>query len=278
MEKIQGIYKIYNTITNKVYIGQSIDIEKRWKEHQWYAFQTDVNHPLYNSIRKYNVQAFEFSILEKVIDELKLNEREQYYIDYFQSYIPEKGYNILQFVGTTRGYKHKEETKEKFSKIHKGKKLSEEHKKNFSWLGRKHSEETKKKMSEWQKGKKCSEEHIRNSSNARKGLPSSRKGCKLSDETKKKLSNVNKGKKLSEECKQKISITSAEYWSNPENRRKHGEKVKQTNVRKKLEKNKRIELVNNKENESLITDNIDSSSMLSLRDSLIKNNMKIGVN
>ena len=28
-----GIYKIENKVNGKVYIGQSIDIEKRWKEH-----------------------------------------------------------------------------------------------------------------------------------------------------------------------------------------------------------------------------------------------------
>ena len=29
-----GIYMITNTITNKKYIGQSIDIEKRWRTHK----------------------------------------------------------------------------------------------------------------------------------------------------------------------------------------------------------------------------------------------------
>ena len=28
-----GIYKIVNILNNKIYIGKSSDIEKRWKEH-----------------------------------------------------------------------------------------------------------------------------------------------------------------------------------------------------------------------------------------------------
>jgi len=71
-------------------------------------------------------------------------------------------------------YKHSEETKKKIgmsnSLVLKGRKLSEEHRKNMSigmkggnsssfkkgsnlWIGKKHSEESKKKMSESKKGK-----------------------------------------------------------------------------------------------------------------------------
>ena len=35
---ISGIYKIENLINHKVYIGQSVNIYKRWKEHKWSAF------------------------------------------------------------------------------------------------------------------------------------------------------------------------------------------------------------------------------------------------
>jgi len=35
---ITGIYKIINKLNNKVYIGQSIDIEKRWEAHKFYSY------------------------------------------------------------------------------------------------------------------------------------------------------------------------------------------------------------------------------------------------
>ena len=36
-EKICGIYKITNLINGKVYIGQSTNIERRWKDHKSYV-------------------------------------------------------------------------------------------------------------------------------------------------------------------------------------------------------------------------------------------------
>ena len=44
-----GIYKISNNINNKVYIGCSIDINKRFKEHKNYI----------TSVKQYNKTLFE---------------------------------------------------------------------------------------------------------------------------------------------------------------------------------------------------------------------------
>ena len=157
--KIQGIYKIINCINGKVYIGQSIDIEKRFKEHK-YNIKTNIKHPLYKAIRKYDVGNFEFIIIEHVIDDNELNKREQYYLDYFKSYNSKYGYNICKESTTTRGYKHTDKTKQKFSEKHKGKKLSEEHIQAIVKFqtGRKHTEECKRKISEGNKGKIISKE------------------------------------------------------------------------------------------------------------------------
>lgn len=32
--RMAGVYKIINTTNNKMYIGQSINIERRWEEHK----------------------------------------------------------------------------------------------------------------------------------------------------------------------------------------------------------------------------------------------------
>ena len=88
-EIISGIYCITNKINNKKYIGQSKNIYKRWKQHKNKIKSNDNNY-LYNAIRLYGLENFSFEIIEECsIDEL--NEREIYYINYFDSY--NNGYN-----------------------------------------------------------------------------------------------------------------------------------------------------------------------------------------
>lgn len=89
-----GIYKITNKINNKSYIGQSINIEQRWKEHKKRIYNlncSEYNKPLYRSIRKYGLENFTFEVLEECSQEL-LNEKEQYWIKKFNSF--EEGYNL----------------------------------------------------------------------------------------------------------------------------------------------------------------------------------------
>lgn len=95
MNKVCGIYKITNQLNNKIYIGQSIDIGRRWSEHKSRAFETNTNcyyKPLYCAIRKYGLKNFNFEIIEECSPE-NLNEREKYYIIKFDSQVP-YGYNI----------------------------------------------------------------------------------------------------------------------------------------------------------------------------------------
>ena len=59
---ICGIYCVTNIITKKIYIGQSINIKKRWYEHK----RGKGNIILGNSIKKYGLDNFKFEILELV--------------------------------------------------------------------------------------------------------------------------------------------------------------------------------------------------------------------
>lgn len=90
-----GIYKITNKLDNKVYIGQSVNIEKRWGEHKRAVNYTDehtYNYPLYRAIRKYGIENFIFEIVEECSTQM-LTEREQYWMDYYNSKVP-NGYNL----------------------------------------------------------------------------------------------------------------------------------------------------------------------------------------
>lgn len=122
-----GIYRIINTIDFKIYIGSAVWFNQRWRVHK-----SDLNLNKHGSIRlqrawnKYGCDTFKFEILERVFDESKLIEREQFWLDRLNSYIPELGYNILQTAGSRLGFKHTEEFKIKRSEQYKGRKLPEE--------------------------------------------------------------------------------------------------------------------------------------------------------
>ena len=88
-----GIYKITNNITNKVYIGLSINIEERWKTHKKrYKMKSDKEYQkyLYRSMRKYGLEAFTFEVIEEC-EQKDLSNREIYWISYYDSYA--NGYN-----------------------------------------------------------------------------------------------------------------------------------------------------------------------------------------
>ena len=84
-----GIYKITNQCNGKIYIGQSKNIEERWKEHK--RKMQVRNTQLYQAMRFFGIENFVFEIIEECsLDQL--NEREQYYIHKYDSI--NKGYNM----------------------------------------------------------------------------------------------------------------------------------------------------------------------------------------
>ena len=88
-----GIYKITNLINNQCYIGKSENIEKRWSRHLsvWSNLNDKAyNYPLYKAIRQYGLEKFKWEVLEQCSKE-KLNEREKYWIAFYDSY--KNGYN-----------------------------------------------------------------------------------------------------------------------------------------------------------------------------------------
>lgn len=187
-----GIYKIMNTINDKVYIGSSFDIYARKCNHvsQLRNNKHDNIH-LQSAWNKYGENNFTFKVIEiiKLEDSLSYKERdcfvkdrEKYYIDSYKSYDNVKGYNIVENPLKSPMY------------------------------GRKHTEESKRKMSEWQTGegnnnygKQLDEEHKRKISESKKGKNHPMFGKKLPNEYKNKISRTlkDKGSKPSDDALKK---------------------------------------------------------------------------
>lgn len=167
------IYIYQNQINNKIYVGQTFNLNKRKAGHKGDTFTKKRQHPLCNSIRKYGLDNFNILELEMVEDQ-DADESEQFYIQYFRSWDREYGYNI-EFGGCKK-------------------------KTIF--------EETKKKISKTSAGK-CynTPEHMErlHKINGEKRL-----GTHLSQECKNKISQANFGKIRTEEAKCKMSKTRIE--------------------------------------------------------------------
>lgn len=113
-----------NLITNDKYVGQSIDLGKRFTKHfslrnffiiKKMRFLNKKNNALKNSLVisraliKYGYSNFTISVLE-YCERANLNEREQYHMDLLKPV-----YNTLKVAGSSSGYKHSQESKDKTS-------------------------------------------------------------------------------------------------------------------------------------------------------------------
>ena len=75
MEHICGIYLITNIINNLKYVGQSIDIYNRWKQHQSASKNEKEQNKLYQAIRKYGIENFDFKFQKNVKKNSQTNKK-----------------------------------------------------------------------------------------------------------------------------------------------------------------------------------------------------------
>lgn len=88
-----GIYKYQNSINQKIYIGKAQDIAQRVRDHRYNASNPKRDNCVFHkALRKYGEENFIFEIVEEC-DKSILDEREQYWIAYYNSQLP-NGYNM----------------------------------------------------------------------------------------------------------------------------------------------------------------------------------------
>jgi group I intron endonuclease len=158
------IYKTTNLVNNKIYIGKRIFNKDKFFRNKYYGS----GKLLKEAINKYGLENFNREVLEEV-DNYLLEEREIYWIKFYNSTNLEIGYNLT--IGGNSKYGRKighmsDETK---------KKISESIIKYFSenegpFKNKNHSDETKEKISNKLKGRKLSDEHVRNLAEGHRGL------------------------------------------------------------------------------------------------------------
>ena len=170
LEKSMVIYKITDLIDGKVYIGQTINkLKRRFSRLRFNRF-------LKRTIKLHGIKNFELSIIQSCSSINELNEREQFWISFYDSTDNRRGYNLQSGGKNCRvhestkkvlskkcsGWHHTERAKQKISEAQMGskhwaygKKFSSKYKENLSksHMGNRHSQATKDKMSKTRKGR-----------------------------------------------------------------------------------------------------------------------------
>ena len=127
MEKISGIYKITNTITNDFYIGSSKDIKERWRSHKKPStWKNHPNSPMYLDMNKYGIDKFVFEVIEEA-EESFLKEKEQKFIETLKptyNSCNAKGWNVEKYK------EHRKEYNKEYEKTDKRKKYKKEYNKS----------------------------------------------------------------------------------------------------------------------------------------------------
>lgn len=175
-----GIYKIQNKINGKVYIGQTKEVERRFRQHlRSLRSNSHFNPHLQRAWNSYGEENFSFDLVDDFTEQLSdadpntmekvLDKAEKLWISYYKATDEKHGYNLstggdgATLLGPYNGM-----------------------------FGRNHSESSKKLMSQHRRGK-C------------QGKDNPRYGKKLSEATKKKISLANRGRTPSEETRRKMS-------------------------------------------------------------------------
>ena len=199
-----GIYLLTNKVNGKQYVGQSINIKKRMREHA-NANKKDCAY-LHNAIRKHGWESFDLKMLIVVDSKEDMNRYERALIEQYGTLSP-GGYNCKDG-GLSGRVSEATRRKQSVAKLGKPQNLTPEQRSARAaiWLGRSHSEETKQRMREWNLGRKMpadsklfTDEYRQKMSELKRGQVPFMAGKTHTSEAKAKMSAAHKGKPKSPE-------------------------------------------------------------------------------
>lgn len=131
---MKGVIYRYNSPSGKIYVGQTMILErKRIDKHKFEAYTKKCNTPFGNAIRKYGLETIRatYAVIEYVEGtakkdlKAKLTERENYWIQELDTFVP-NGYNVKLTNQHTLGeYRNKEAMYKKISNTLKGKYMNQ---------------------------------------------------------------------------------------------------------------------------------------------------------
>jgi group I intron endonuclease len=198
------IYLVTNKVNGKKYIGQTyVQLPYRKRRHFKSAFVYGSNLQFHQALRKYGKESFIWDIIETT-DISLLDEREIYWVSYHDSF--NNGYNMNEGGGSSRGYHHTEETKNKIRNSMKGRSNLDH------WVDRYGKEKGINVYNEYiknlkkRKGKKKIDYMIEKYGEI--------EGTRRYHEFVEKIRNSRKGTKLSEDHKKKIGIGQRKFHEN----------------------------------------------------------------
>lgn len=149
--KIHYLYKIVNSVNNKIYVGYTIDPIRRWKAHLNLAKNSSSTSHLHRAMRKYGIGVFRMESLMCSLDGTHmLKVMEPYFIKLFDS--KENGYNLTDGGESNFGWTPSLETRKKMSEAWKGRVISletrEKQRQRMRLAPPMHNPETRKKVSD----------------------------------------------------------------------------------------------------------------------------------
>lgn len=245
-----GIYRIESP-SNKIYIGQSVNIKNRWKQYRVIK-RWDAQPVIGNSFKKYGIDNHVFSVAIECPETISPNQLTSLEKALIHIIKITNTNGVLNCASPINGHRFSKESKEKMSVVQKtiaaktprwnaGKKnvytAEANEKRSRALMGHscsekvKESNRIKKKGNKNRLGKAHSDETKNKISVSKKANPTPiwNKGKKWGEESRKKMSNSrmgkepwNKGKKStfkhSEEHKEKLKIRMKKYWEDRKNK------------------------------------------------------------
>jgi group I intron endonuclease len=133
------VYLIHNIKNNKIYVGKTISLKRRWSNHLSFARNKTTNQFIHRAIRKYGVDNFIFCFVQKLFSNKECAEAERYWIKYYDSRNPKYGYNLTDGGDGSIGRKQTTATREKISARKKNTMLANDN----PFYGKKHTTQTK---------------------------------------------------------------------------------------------------------------------------------------